>query len=110
GVYEVRMDLSEGLFSSFGNSTPAGPIERTYYPDAPANEFIEKARSLPNVQKLFWFARFPVTRFHKEGSEAVVEFLDARFPRIRKDRPPSFEYHVRFSAAGDVVSQGWVKP
>jgi membrane-bound metal-dependent hydrolase YbcI (DUF457 family) len=109
GVYEVRMDLSDTLLSSLGHSTPAAPIERTYYPDAPANDFIGKARSLPSVQKLFWFARFPVTRFHKEDSEVVVEFMDARFPQIRRDRPPSFQYRVRFSAAGEVVSQGWVK-
>jgi len=112
GVYEVRMDLSDALFSGFAtnaNLAAAPPIERTYYPDAPMNGFIEKARHLPEVQKLFWFARFPLTRFHKEGSEAVVEFLDVRFPRIRRDRPPSFEYRVRFSASGDVVSQGWVK-
>jgi hypothetical protein len=68
---------------------------------------MEKARSLPNVRKLLWFARFPVTRFHKEGSEAVVEFLDVRFPQIRRDRAPSFEYSVRFSADGEVLSQGW---
>jgi len=109
GVYEVRMDLSEALFSRFGNSAASSPIEHTYYPEAPVNEFTEKARSLPNVQKLVWFARFPVTRFHKEGSEAVVEFLDVRFPQIRRDRPPAFEYRVRFSAAGEVVAQGWVK-
>ena len=113
GVYEVRMDLSDGLFSGLTkNSDPAvaAPIEHTYYPDAPTNEFLEKARELPQVQKLFWFARFPVTRFHKEGAEAVVEFLDVRFPQIRRERPPSFEYRVRFSPAGDVISQGWVKP
>ena len=70
---------------------------------------LEKARALPEVQKFFWFARFPVTRFHKEGSEAVVEFLDVRFPQIRRDRPPSFEYRVRFNADGEVLSEGWVK-
>ena len=112
GVYELRMDLSDALLPGFGKGgdpAVAAAIERTYYPDAPMNEFIEKARSLPNVQKLLWFARFPVTRFHKEGSEAVVEFLDVRFPQIRRDRPPSFAYRVRLSAAGEVVAQGWVK-
>ncbi len=112
GVYEVRMDLSDALLSGFGkDSDPvaAAPIVHTYYPDAPSNEFIEKARQLPPVQKLFWFARFPVTRFHKEGSEAVVEFLDVRFPQIRRDRPPSFGYRVRFSATGAVVAAGWIK-
>ncbi len=105
GVYEVRMDLSDALFT---NSDASSTIEHSYYPDAPSNAFIEKARSLPNVQNFFWFARFPVTRFHKEGSEAVVEFLDVRFPQIRRDRPPSFEYQVRLSVDGDVLSQGWL--
>jgi membrane-bound metal-dependent hydrolase YbcI (DUF457 family) len=102
GVYEVHMDLS-------GAQASPAAIEHTYYPDAPANPFIEEARALPNVQKLLWFARFPVTRFHKEGTEAVVEVLDVRFPQIRRDRPPSFEYRVRFSGEGAVLSQGWVK-
>jgi membrane-bound metal-dependent hydrolase YbcI (DUF457 family) len=112
GVYEVQMDLSDALFS---NSAPAGDpasgsaIVHTYYPDAPTNPFIEKARALPEIQKFFWFARFPVTRFHKEGSEGVVEFLDVRFPQIRRDRPPPFEYRVRLSAGGEVLSEGWVK-
>jgi len=105
GVYEIRMDLSDSLFSNSSSS----PIEHSYYPDAPDNPFIEKARSLPNVRKFLWFARFPVTRFHKEGSEAVVEIVDVRFPQIRRDRAPSFEYQVRFSASGEVLSQGWLK-
>ena len=112
GVYEIRMDLSDSLFS---NSRPDDEsssnlaLTRTYYPDALMNAFIEKARALPEVQQFFWFARFPVTRFHKEGSEAVVEFLDVRFPQIRPDRPPSFEYRVRFNAGEEVLSKGWVK-
>ena len=105
GVYEVRMDLSDSLFSG---SSPSA-IERSYYPDAPPNPFIEKARALPNVRRFLWFARFPVTRFHNEGSEAVVEILDVRFPQIRRDRAPSFEYQIRFSADGQVLSQGWLK-
>jgi hypothetical protein len=112
GVYEVRMDLSESLFSNSstsGDPSSSSAIVHTYYPEAPTNSLIEKARTLPEVQEFFWFARFPVTRFHKEGSEAVVEFLDVRFPQIRRDRAPSFEYRVRLSADGEVLSQGWVK-
>jgi len=48
-----------------------------------------------------------VTRFHKEGQEAVIEILDLRFARVRTDRPAAFTYQVRFDAAGKVVSQGW---
>ena len=56
-----------------------------------------------------WFARFPVTRFHREGSEAIVEISDLRFPETRRDRVASFTYRVRFSTDGTVLSQGWVK-
>jgi len=108
GVYEMRMDVSDNVFSSSG-----GPnteiIQRTYYPDAFPNTFIESARSLRQVQQVLWFSRFPVTRFHMEGNEAVVEISDIRFSSLRPDRPSSFTYRVRFSESGDVLSQGWVR-
>jgi membrane-bound metal-dependent hydrolase YbcI (DUF457 family) len=114
GVYEMRMDLTQKSSLATGNSsadnaasTPA--IAYRYYPDAPVNSFIEEARNLPQVQKVLWFDRFPVTRFHKEGNDAVVEILDLRFSQVRRDRPPSFTYRVRFDLAGNVISQGWVR-
>jgi len=108
GVYEVRMDLSDRLLKGASATDPSA-IEHTYYPDAPANSFIDEARRLPDVQKVLWFSRFPVTRFHREGPEAVVEFSDLRFAQIRKDRPNSFTYQVRFSADGALLSQGWLR-
>jgi len=84
------------------------PIEYSYFPDASSNQFIEAAKLLPQVETFFWFARFPVTRFHKEGADSVVEYYDARFPH--RDRGPSpFTYQVRFDANGAVLSQGWKK-
>lgn len=112
GVYELNMDLADGLFTNGPfQSAYSDPelIQHKYYPDAFPNSFIEQARHLPEVQKVLWFARFPVTRFHKEGEVAVVEFSDLRFPQIRKDQPASFTYRVRFSLEGAVLSQGWVK-
>jgi len=104
GVYELRMDLSEKP------SGDAGVLaqEHTYFPDAFPNSYIEAARRLPEVQKVMWFARFPVTRFHKEGEEAIVEISDLRFPRARPGRPASFTYRVRFTSDGTVLSKGWV--
>ena len=81
-----------------------------FYPDAPENSFIDAAKRLPEVQKVLWFSRFPVTRFRKEGNQAIVEISDLRFPQIRPDRPASFTYSVRFDADGNVLSQGWVRP
>jgi membrane-bound metal-dependent hydrolase YbcI (DUF457 family) len=112
GVYELNMDLSEGRLGKglFERTAPdPDQIEHKYYPDAFPNLFIDLARTLPEVQKVLWFARFPVTRFHKEGTDAIVEFSDLRFAQIRKDRPASFTYRVRFSQQGEVLSQGWVK-
>jgi len=113
GVYELRMNLG-----AEGNDVQAagpGPdvqssLSYRFYPDAPPNPYIEAAKRLPEVQTVLWFARFPVTRFHKEGGEAVVEISDLRFPQMRPDRPASFTYRVRFAAEGTVVSQGWIKP
>jgi len=113
GVYELRIDLS--LPSGIPDNAAAAaapseaPLTYKYFPDAPANSLIEQARRLPEVQKVLWFDRFPVTRFHKEGSESIVEILDLRFPQVRPDRPASFTYRVRFDATGNVIKQGWVR-
>src|SRR5690242_5577610 len=103
GVYELRMDLSD----KSAGETELLAQEHRYFPDAPANSYIEAARRLPEVQKVLWFARFPVTRFHKEGGESVVEVSDLRFARMMSSRPAAFTYRVRFDGSGNVVSQGW---
>jgi len=85
------------------------PIEYHFYPDAPGNRFIDQARQIREVQKVLWFARFPVVRFRRENTGAVVEFSDLRFPQVRRDRPAAFTYGVRFDALGNVVSKGWLR-
>jgi hypothetical protein len=103
GVYELRMDLGDR--SASGSDLLAH--EHRYYPDAPPNSYIEEAKRLPQVQKVLWFARFPVTRFYKEGSEAIVDIFDVRFSRTEASSPPAFTYRVRFGADGSLLSQGW---
>jgi membrane-bound metal-dependent hydrolase YbcI (DUF457 family) len=103
GVYELRMDLSEKSASE----TDLLAHEHHYYPDAYPNSYIDAARLLPEVQKVMWFSRFPVTRFHKEGDVAVVEIADIRFIQTRRDRPAGFTYRVRFDINGNVLSKGW---
>ena len=103
GVYELRMDLSDRSASG----TDLLAHEHRYYPDAAPNSYIEEAKRLPEVQKVLWFARFPVTRFHKEGSEAIVDIFDVRFSRTTASRPPAFTYRVRFGSDGSLLSQGW---
>ncbi|HEV2194243.1 MAG TPA: metal-dependent hydrolase [Candidatus Acidoferrum sp.] len=101
GVYELRLDLSD---KSDGDVLA---LEHRYFPDAPPNSYIEAARRLPEVQKVLWFSRFPVTRFYKDDQNAIVEVSDLRFSRISPSRPAAFTYRVRFGADGSVVSQGW---
>jgi membrane-bound metal-dependent hydrolase YbcI (DUF457 family) len=118
GVYDWRIDLSEksAIITTAATGTPADStanasaeptLEYKFYPEAPSNSFIDRARQLPEIQKVLWFDRFPVTRFHKEDPDAVVEILDKRFPQIRPDRPAPFTYRIRFDAAGHVLAQGW---
>jgi membrane-bound metal-dependent hydrolase YbcI (DUF457 family) len=99
GVYEVRLDLSE--------PPPLASVEHRYYPDAIPNPYIDAAKRLPEVQTVLWFSRFPVTRFHQEGSEAIVEIYDARFPQVPRDRPASFTYRIKMDESGAVISEGW---
>jgi membrane-bound metal-dependent hydrolase YbcI (DUF457 family) len=112
GVYETRINLGEdpgeGRVATSTSATTF-PLEYRFYPDAIPNSYIEAAKRLPEVQTVLWFSRFPVTRFHKEGSDAIVEISDVRFRQMRRDRAPSFTYRVRFNADGNVVSQGWVR-
>jgi membrane-bound metal-dependent hydrolase YbcI (DUF457 family) len=112
GVYEIRMDLTGEPTSAQAAVTNADgfpAITHSYYPDAAPNSYIEAAKRLPEVQKVLWFDRFPVTRFRKEGNEAIVEIVDLRFPRFRPNRSATaFTYRVRFAADGTVLSQGWV--
>jgi hypothetical protein len=93
-----------GTISDVGSA-----LTYSFYPDAPPNTYIEAAKRLPEVRTVLWFARFPVTRFHKEGTEAVVEISDLRFPQMKPGRPSPFTYRVRFAQDGTVISQGWVK-
>ena len=113
GVYQMRIDLSQpsGIPANEAEAAARAkvPLTYNYFPDAPTNSWIQQARQLPEVQKVLWFDRFPVTRFHKEGQEAVVEILDLRFAMVRSDRPASFTYRVRFDSSGNVVHQGWVR-
>jgi membrane-bound metal-dependent hydrolase YbcI (DUF457 family) len=120
GVYEIRMDLSQkspfeipsgsnSADGSPGNQPERPAIEYRFYPEANPNAYIKAAKELPEVQKVLWFDRFPVTRYHEEAGEPIVEFSDMRFPRMGRGRAPSFTYRVRFDPAGKVLEQGWLK-
>jgi membrane-bound metal-dependent hydrolase YbcI (DUF457 family) len=112
GVYEVRLDLSQR--SPFESPADANRSERPavtyrFYPEAYPNPYITAARELPEVQKVLWFDRYPVTHYHLEQGEPVVEISDIRFPQIKPKNPSPFTYQVRFDPTGKVLSQGFLK-
>lgn len=110
GVYELRIDLTKkGFFANMPTADPStADISYSYFPDAPQNPWIQRAKQLPEVQKVLWFDRFPVTQFHLENGQPVVEIADLRFPKMRPDRPGGFTYQIRFDSSGNVLSQGWL--
>jgi membrane-bound metal-dependent hydrolase YbcI (DUF457 family) len=115
GVYDMRVNL-HGL-ALFGESQAVAStsqatqeISYSFYPDAFPNAYIETAKHLPEVQKVLWFSRFPVVRFHQDGNQAIVEIADLRFPKIRRGRPAPFTYRLRFGPGGQLLSKGWVGP
>jgi membrane-bound metal-dependent hydrolase YbcI (DUF457 family) len=114
GVYNLPIDLSKrNAFETATNIAPGDPsapvIEYKYSPDAPSNLWIERAKRLPEVQKVLWFARFPVTQFHVENGQPIVEFSDLRFPSRRPDRSGGFTYRVQFDGEGNVIFKGWLR-
>jgi membrane-bound metal-dependent hydrolase YbcI (DUF457 family) len=113
GVYELRMDLtSKSTHSEIASTDPASALlpDYRFYPDAFPNSYIDAAKRLPEVQRVLWFSRFPVTRFRKEGSEAIVEISDLRFASRLPGRVPGFTYRVRFGGDGSILSHGWARP
>jgi membrane-bound metal-dependent hydrolase YbcI (DUF457 family) len=113
GVYELRMDLTrKPAHSEIGSADPASALlpDYRFYPDALPNSYTDAAKRLPEVQQVLWFSRFPVTRFRKEGTEAIVEISDLRFASRRPGRVPGFTYRVRFSGDGSILSHGWARP
>ena len=113
GVYEFRMDLTKKnpFLADPETKVIVGAsesIEYKYFPEAPSNQWIDRAKQLPEVQKVLWFSRFPVTRFHMENGDPVVEIADLRFAQIRPDRPRGFTYRIHFDAAGNIISRGWL--
>jgi membrane-bound metal-dependent hydrolase YbcI (DUF457 family) len=112
GVYQTPLNLSAGpepVQAARVGSSQALSLNYRFYPDAPENRYIDAAKALSEVRTVYWFSRFPVTRFRMEGDEAVVEISDMRFAPIRPDRPAAFTYQVRFDSHGNVLSQGWLR-
>ena len=97
GVYQARIDLLR-----------PDPPDFRFFPDSPANAWLDAAHRLPAVKTYLWFARFPVFRQFSENGRAVVEMADLRFFAQRRGAT-AFTYRVEFAADGSVAAQGWVR-
>ncbi|MFY9691388.1 MAG: hypothetical protein WAJ86_15730, partial [Candidatus Acidiferrales bacterium] len=97
GVYTSQFDLRE-----------KNPPQFYFVADAPLDDYILRAMTMPNVQ-LFWqFSRFPVIRSYAEDGVHIVELGENRSTNSRRRGPQPFTYRVIFDGAGRVIDQGWL--
>lgn len=106
---------------------PGDIIERTqFYSDEQSNRFVEKAKTLHDVQVYLWFARFPIWQVTKRGERTTVDVTDVRFFREEdptaeaasdkrehtgvSPNPPGFTFEVVFDTEGHIVSSGFKRP
>jgi membrane-bound metal-dependent hydrolase YbcI (DUF457 family) len=103
GVHQAEINLLE-----------AGRPPFAFFAHAAPNRYIEIAEGLVAVQKFRWFARFPLVSYRTYGNGVatlhIVEYADLRFSlgARRRRNPPAFAFRVVLTAAGDVVTAGFV--
>lgn len=98
-----------GVYSSRYDFRQTRPAAFAFTADSPSDPFVVRALELPEVHVYWNFARFPVIRTMKRGTEHVVSFSENRFVERRKDEPQPFTYSVVFDGAGHVVDEGWMR-
>lgn len=98
----------EGVCQSWFNVWDADPPAFEFFPSE-NNEWVLRARELPQTREYLWFARFPVARYRREGPNHVVEFTDRRFHSVRS-RSPAFNFRVVFNDRGEVLHAGFPLP
>ncbi len=109
---------------------PGGRMEGAQlYAGADANRYVVEAKTLRDVQVYLWFARFPIWQVEHRNGETVAEVTDARFFREQehgqektivppptgqdagtRTNRPGFTFQVVFDAAGNIISQGFLRP
>jgi membrane-bound metal-dependent hydrolase YbcI (DUF457 family) len=95
----------EGVCQSWFNVWDEDPPAFEFFPSE-NNEWVARARELPQTKEYLWFARFPVARYRREGPTHVVEWTDRRFQSVRQ-RSPAFNFRVVFNERGDVLHAGF---
>ncbi len=95
----------EGVYQNWFSLLDPGPPRLEFFPSAPENEFIARARALPELKVYLWFARFPVVAYREEADQRIVEFTDLRFRAPYRRNP--FAYRVVLDAQGEVLSLGF---
>lgn len=88
GVFQTEM-------SPFGSKMP----KFNFYPNAAENEFITKARSIPEVQSYLTDSRFPVSCYEEDGGQHLVEFYDLWGVGVLR---------VMLNQQGELVGTRWV--
>lgn len=103
GLVLTAQGVHQTWFDFLDSHTP----EFQFFPSA-ENEFVTRARELPEVRTYLWFARFPVARYRAESDRHIVEYTDLRFHEPQ-DRNLRFGFRVVFDARGEVLARGFVE-
>lgn len=104
GLILTSGGVYQGWFSVFDENPP----ECEFFPSA-ANDYVIRAKEVPEAKTYLWFARFPVARYRAEGGRHIVEWTDRRFNAVRQ-RNPAFVFRVVFNEQGQVLSAGFPEP
>ncbi|MCI0403245.1 MAG: metal-dependent hydrolase [Acidobacteria bacterium] len=98
----------EGVCQSWFNVWDEDPPAFEFFPSE-NNEWVVRARELPQAKEYLWFARFPVARYRREGGRHIVEYTDRRFQSVRA-RGPAFNFRVVFNDRGEMLHAGFPLP
>ena len=99
GIYRISFRLTD----------PAPPSYR-FFPNAQSSFYLEKSKSLADVQTFLWFARFPWVTYREENGFHVLEYTDLQCYGPRGGRANPFTFRVSLDKQGRVVSSGMLQP
>lgn len=99
---------SGGVYQSWFSLLDSPPPTFEFFA-SDSNDYVARARALPEVKTYLWFARFPVVRTREEPGLHIVEWSDRRFNNPRT-RSSAFLFRVVFNDQGQVLDSGFAPP
>lgn len=103
-------ETPEGIYRLSIHLTDPTPPAYRFFPNPGPNSYVEKSKSLTDVQTFLWFARFPWVTYRQENGFHVLEYTDLQFYGPPRGRANPFTFRVAIDNQGRVVSSGMLQP